>query len=339
MEQSARETHHTGASLGLGLALALDMNLRRLKYFVKIVDIGSLTQAADVLYIAQPALSQQLATLEGEVRQQLLVRTSRGVTPTEAGKVLYRHAQIILRQCEQAQSDMDAAGRGLSGQVSIGLAPGTAAATLAMPLLRTVRARHPGVLLYLNESYGTTLSELIMNGRMDMAVLYGDKKIHGLVFQSLLQEELFLVGPTSLPKPTDTIRLADLHSTELFLPRPYNVVRKLVNEAFQRAGMAAPHVVAEIESAITLTAVVEDGLGMTILPASMAREMVNTCHAWQSRIVDPVIQAPLALCQSDHLPLSEPAQAVKEILLELVGDLMAELVGPDHPPSASAVVV
>jgi LysR family nitrogen assimilation transcriptional regulator len=58
------------------------MNLRRLQYFVKIVDIGSLTQAADILHVAQPALSQQLATLEGEVRQQLLLRTKRGVTPT-----------------------------------------------------------------------------------------------------------------------------------------------------------------------------------------------------------------------------------------------------------------
>jgi LysR family transcriptional regulator, nitrogen assimilation regulatory protein len=90
-----------------------NMNLRRLKYFVKIVDIGSLTQAADLLHIAQPALSQQLATLEGEVRQQLLVRTKRGVTPTEAGKVLYRHAQLILRQCEQARVDMAAAERAL----------------------------------------------------------------------------------------------------------------------------------------------------------------------------------------------------------------------------------
>ena len=60
------------------------MNLRRLQYFVKIVDIGSLTQAADILHVAQPALSQQLATLEGEVRQQLLLRTKRGVVPTEA---------------------------------------------------------------------------------------------------------------------------------------------------------------------------------------------------------------------------------------------------------------
>src|SRR5256885_16778361 len=114
----------------------IEMNLRRLKYFVKIVDIGSLTQAADVLHIAQPALSQQLATLEGEVRQQLLLRTKRGVTPTEAGKVLYRHAQLILRQCEQARGDRAARGRGVSGAVSVGLGPGTPAAGPALPLLR-----------------------------------------------------------------------------------------------------------------------------------------------------------------------------------------------------------
>ena len=99
------------------------MNLRRLQYFVKIVDIGSLTQAADILHVAQPALSQQLATLEGEVRQQLLLRTKRGVTPTEAGKVLYRHAQLILRQCEQAQVDMNAAGRGSRARCRSGWRP------------------------------------------------------------------------------------------------------------------------------------------------------------------------------------------------------------------------
>ena len=303
------------------------MNLRRLKYFVKIVDIGSLTQAADVLHIAQPALSQQLATLEGEVRQQLLVRTKRGVTPSEAGKVLYRHAQLILRQCDQAQVDMVAAGRGLSGAVSVGLAPGTAAATLALPLLRILRARHPGVLPYLNESYGSTLSELIMNGRMDLAVLYGGKvAVHGLSFLPLLREPLYLVGPKSLPAPPEVVPLKALAEMDLYLPRPYNVVRRLVDEAFMAAGMV-PRVLAEIESAGTLGAVIADGLGMSILPASMAREVVQGGSAWQSRIVEPVIEAPLALCQSDHLPLSEPAQAVKEILLELVaampGSLMA----------------
>lgn len=99
------------------------MNLRRLKYFVKIVDIGSLTQAAEALYIAQPALSQQVATLEGELSQQLLIRTRRGVTPTEAGKILYTHARTILRQCEQAQQAVGNVGQVLGGKVPIGLAP------------------------------------------------------------------------------------------------------------------------------------------------------------------------------------------------------------------------
>jgi LysR family nitrogen assimilation transcriptional regulator len=297
------------------------MNLKRLKYFVKIMDVGSLTQAAEVLFIAQPALSQQLATLEGEVRQQLLVRTQRGVTPTEAGKVLYRHAQIILRQCEQAKLDMDASSRSISGQVSVGLAPGTAAATLSLPLLRKVRARYPGVLLYLNENYGTTLSELIMNGRMDLAVLYGDKSVHGLNFLPLLKEELYLVGPASMKRLSENVHLAELGEMDLYLPRPYNIVRKLVNEGFMRAGLNAPKVVAEIESAVTLHALIADGLGSTILPASMAQELVGSCKAWCSRIIDPVIEAPLALCQSDHLPLSEPAQAVKDVLLELIGEM------------------
>ena len=200
------------------------MNLRRLKYFVKIVDIGSLTQAADVLHIAQPALSQQIATLEGEFRQQLLVRTKRGVTPTEAGQVLYRHAQIILRQFELAQSDVNHSGRSLSGQVSVGLAPGTAASALALPLLKAVRARHPSILLYLNENFGTTLSELVMNGRMDMAVLYAGKTpVHGLSFRSLLMEPLFLVVPRDTFSQFTNIDLTRVNELDLLLPRPTTI--------------------------------------------------------------------------------------------------------------------
>ncbi|MDE2200157.1 MAG: nitrogen assimilation transcriptional regulator NAC [Rhodospirillales bacterium] len=304
------------------------MNLRRLQYFVKIVDIGSLTQAADILHVAQPALSQQLATLEGEVRQQLLLRTKRGVTPTEAGRVLYRHAQLILRQCEQARVDMIAAHQGLSGAVAVGLAPGTAAAGLALPLLRAVRARHPGILLYLNETYGSTLSELIMNGRMDLAVLYGgNTAVHGLSFTPLLKEQLFVVGPDLLPALPAEVKLRVLGELDLSLARPYNVVRRMVDEAFAGAGMV-PRVVAEVESASTLLAVIAAGLGATILPESMARQIVASCDAWLSRIVEPVIEAPLALCESDHLPLSEPARAIREILLEMVAALPGSLLAP-----------
>ncbi len=295
------------------------MNLKRLRYFAKVVDVGSLTQAADLLHVAQPALSQQIVTLEAEVRQQLLIRTKRGVTPTEAGRTLYRHAQVILRQCEQAMVDMKADLGGVAGPVSIGLAPGTAASTLGVPLIRTLRARHPGIVPYLNENYGTVLSELIMTGRMDLGVLYGNRDVHGLNFTPLLEEELFLVarGPDG-----GEVALSELGDTELFLPRPYNIVRKLVNENFLRAGLTA-HVTAEIESPITLRALIEDGLGATILPASIAREMAQG-PIGRRRIVGPTIHALLTLCESDHLPLSEPAQAAKSVLVELAATLAAE---------------
>lgn len=298
------------------------MNFRRLQYFVKIVDVGSLTQAADILHVAQPALSQQIATLEAEVRQQLLIRTKRGVTPTAAGTVLYRHAQLILRQLEQARTDMKSTGQGLSGAVSVGLAPGTAATELAVPLLRKVRQLYPGIVLYLNETYGTTLSELIMNGRMDLAVLYGGMTaVHGLSFQILMHEPLFLVGPRGTQSPGQSVALKDVVDRELVLPRPYNIVRKMVDDACGGLGLV-PRVVAEIESDSTLKAVISEGLGSTILPDSMARRITLATGAWRARIGAPSLEAPLALCQSDHLPLSEPAQAVRDVLVDLAAGLI-----------------
>src|SRR5476651_1114466 len=163
-------------------ATEAEMNLRRLKYFVKIVDIGSLTQAAEVLHIAQPALSQQLATLEGELKQQLLIRTKRGVTPTEAGNILYMPATTTLRPPDQAHSAVNSAGQSLTAQVPMGLALGRVSTKLAMPLLQAVREQHPGILLYLNENFTSTLSDLVIEGRMDMAVLYDHPPVKGLSF-------------------------------------------------------------------------------------------------------------------------------------------------------------
>ena len=295
------------------------MNLRRLKYFIKIVDVGSLTKAADILHIAQPALSQQLATLEGEVNQQLLIRTKRGVTPTEAGKILYTHAQAILRQCDQAQSAIDGSGQTLSGSVSVGLAPGTAAQQLALPLMEEVHRQYPGIVLYFNENFGTTLSELIMNGRMDMAVIYGNREMHGLRFMPLMKEELWFVCPHSLAKPTKTVTLAEVASRDLFLPRIYNSMRKAMDDAFIHEGLAY-RVKCEIESQTTLNAALAAGLGCTIMPESAARAMLKAADAWMAKITQPEIKVSLSFCMSDHLPLSQPAEAVKGILLALMAN-------------------
>jgi LysR family transcriptional regulator, nitrogen assimilation regulatory protein len=89
----------------------MSVDFKKLKSFVKIVDTGSVSRAAGILRVAQPALSQQIASLEQHFKHQLLLRSNVGITPTEAGLILYRHAQIMLKQIEQAQTDIDRSAR------------------------------------------------------------------------------------------------------------------------------------------------------------------------------------------------------------------------------------
>jgi LysR family nitrogen assimilation transcriptional regulator len=108
----------------------------------------------------------------------------------------------------------------LCGKVSVGLVPGTAASVLAVPLLKTVRERHSGVLLYLNEGMGANLHALVQDGSTDMALLYGAHAAQGLVVQVLVNESLYLVAPSTLDLGTGVLPLEALAPLDLILPHP-----------------------------------------------------------------------------------------------------------------------
>lgn len=301
------------------------MDTRRMRSFVKIVDTGSLTRAADLLHIAQPALSQQIASLEAQFRQQLLVRSQQGVTPTKAGQALYRHAQVILRQLDRAQADITRAAGDLSGSVSVGLAPYSAGSTLALSLLMAVRERYPEILLHINESFGSAYSELIMTGRMDMAVIHGAGPQKGVRFLPLLVEEFLLVAPSGMVLPgtsLDPLPVSELVGVPMLLPPQHNFVRKAVEAAFARLHQA-PLLVAEIESSGTLRAAVAAGVGCTVLPWSVARQVATPERTQIRHVSEPKIEDTISVCVGDQMPLSDAALAVHEILLDLARDSVA----------------
>ncbi|MFD3928821.1 nitrogen assimilation transcriptional regulator NAC [Streptomyces sp. NPDC058614] len=296
------------------------MDTRRLYSFVKIVDAGSITRAADILHIAQPALSQQVSTLETQFKQQLLIRSKRGVAPTEAGRALYRHAQLILRQLELAQAAVDVSGRAPAGSVSVGLAPYSTGAALALPLLRAVRERYPDILLHINENFGGVISEAIMTGRMDMAFIYGAGPLRGVQFEPMRTEDLYLVGAPGTAAsalPGDDVTIAELADVGLLLPSRIHTIRQVVDAAFRHASLE-PRVVGEIESVLTLTSAIDAGLGATVLPWSAAQAILDVRKLVVRRITDPAIEVKLSLCTSDHQPLSEPALAVHDLFHELI---------------------
>jgi LysR family nitrogen assimilation transcriptional regulator len=295
------------------------MDIRRLKSFIVIVDTGSITRAADILHVAQPALSQQLASLEEHFGQKLLLRSQQGVSMTDAGHAVYRHAQIILRQMEQAQADASAAGNSVAGRVSVGLVPFSSAATLSVDLLAETRKRHPGILLHLTESVGQTYSQMIMNGRLEMALIHGSGPIKGVRFEPLLSEEFYLVAHPDLAIPADDkpIAVTALDNLPLLMPPAYTVVRRAVDTAFTRSRTNLK-VVGEVEIVRTLTRAVSAGLGATIMPKAIAdRIITESGEPLVCRIVSPHIEETLSLCVSDSTSLSEPALAVKVILMEL----------------------
>lgn len=297
------------------------MDTRRLHAFVKIVDIGSLTRAAAILHIAQPALSQQIVALETHFGKQLLVRSKRGVVPTDAGRVLYRHAQVMLRQLEQAETDIESAGTTIAGRVSVGLAPLSTATSLALPLLEAVRERFPGIVLQINENIGGVISEMIMTGKMDVAFIYDPGEIRGVDFEPVLTEDLFLVVPRSLlsdpSSQADEITVEEVARLDLVLATRIHTVRQLVDLTFRRVGVDAK-VIAEIESVPTIARAIWAGLGATILPWSSASAII-TGHDEIAvrRITGPSMQVKVSICTSDQLPLSEPAKVVSDLLADL----------------------
>jgi len=293
------------------------MDTRRLYSFVRVVDAGSITRAADLLHIAQPALSQQMTALESLFGQQLLSRSKQGVEPTEAGRVLYRHARVILRQLEQAQADVEVVGRELAGGVSVGLAPYSTVNALAFPLLSAVRARYPRVLLHINENFGGVLSEALMTGRMDMALLYESGPIRGVDFERLVTEELVVVAPDGIDLPAradDAVTMADLADVPLLLPGPTHTIRRVVDQAFSQASSAA-NVVGEVESVPLMARAVRGGLGATVLPRSVARRMIGGSELHQ-RHLTPALEVQVSLGTASGQTLSRAAEAVRELLRE-----------------------
>lgn len=293
------------------------MDTRRLYSFVKIVDAGSITRAADILHIAQPALSQQVSMLESQFGQQLLIRSKRGIAPTEAGRALYRHAQLILRQVEQAQAEVSVSGRAPAGSVSVGLAPYSTGAALALPLLRAVRERYPDVVLHINENFGGVISEAIMTGRMDMAFIYDAGPIRGVQFEPMRTEELFLVAGPGDGEVDGEVEVAELAEVGLLLPSRIHTIRQVVDAAFSRTNVK-PTVIGEIESVLTLVSAVSADVGATVLPWSAARAILDVRNLVVRRIVNPAIEVKLSLCTSDHQPLSEAALAVHDLFHELI---------------------
>ncbi len=288
------------------------MDFRRLKNFVTVIETGSIARAAQVLHIAQPALSVQMRQLETLAGCQLLSRSSRGVVPTATGLEFGRRAKEALKLLEGLRGIGQEDAFLLSGRVVIGTAA-SVAIMVAVPLVNAARECYPAITLELLESPGAYLGEMLLRGRVDMAIMLGEYSASGMHVIEVAEEDLFVVG---LPGTEGEVDLRRLDGARLVMPGRPNSLRTLFDRACAERGVV-PQVVTEVSSPYTMVQLVHAGLCATVLPLSMLGGS-QPSELPVGRLVNPVLTRPITVATAIDAPQSPQLLAMKRLLLSIL---------------------
>lgn len=241
------------------------IDLRRLRYFLAIADSGSISAAARAINLAQPALSYHIAELERLLGQPLFLRRREGVTLTDAGRLLQRHARDIVERVDAAERAFEKLGKRQAAPARVRVAVISSLAADLTPLLVARVGRDlPDVTLHIIEAGTRDIAHKLRRGEADMAVYLTGNAAAGE--QPLANEQLFYLSASPPGRPRKTIALADLGAERLVLPAPGNPLRDFLDAAARAHGLAFD-VVLEVDGVGSRRNAVLKGIGGTIIGA------------------------------------------------------------------------
>lgn len=296
------------------------IDLRKLEAFNCVVEKGSLTRAAAHLTIAQSALSRKIRELEDQIGVQLFHRDGRGVIVTEAGTEFYERAKALLLDADALVSNAQRSETG--GNVTLGIPP-SISHILLLPLLTRVRREYPGIRMRVVEGFSGHVQEWLLNGRIDIGVLYASRRMPTIIDDELVTEDMCLLGRAqnaSLARPS--ITLEELSGLPLVLPSRPHGLRILVDDACARAKVNID-VQLEVDALTTIKSLAATGELFSILPFSAIGRELKTGELSASRIVEPVISRKLRLATVNKR-LSPATREVASMIRQEVKDLIRD---------------
>jgi len=295
------------------------MELRDLEAFVACVELGSMTRAAERNHVVQSAVSQAVSRLERACGIRLLERQRGGVRPTEAGEVLTVHARGLLNAMQRAREDMQAFAGLEKGTIRLGLLH-TATPLVLAPLLRALRAKHPGLRLHAEDGTAAQLAEGLATGTLDLAVLILPAQLVSVKVVTLASVELVVIdkpterpaAPLHLAAPARPVDLASLAGDPWVAFPPDNPGRRWLDESCALAGFT-PRIGAEVGTLAQLKDFVAAGVGRGMVPAQ-AVKAERTAGFLAARSFMPAIDVRLGYAYRE--PQQGRAPAALRALLE-----------------------
>lgn len=275
------------------------MDTRHLRSFLKVADTGSITRAAESLDIAQASLSQQILRLESELGFELLRRSPRGVTLTEAGRVFQEHARQILRCAEQAVDDGRKFKSEPSGEVILAV-PYSINKVAAVQLVETFLSNAPGLRVRLVEALTGQIRGWLDAGKVDLGLLHDLGPVRNLTARRLAREELFLVGPPGRFGGLDAmpdVPLRELTDLPMILPGLPHGLRQVIDQEATRDGVRL-NVRLDIDAMWVIAHLIADGVGFSILPLPAVTDALAANRVSIARISGGAIRRTLCLTRN-----------------------------------------
>jgi DNA-binding transcriptional LysR family regulator len=300
------------------------LDIRQLRALLAVADAGSVTRAAELLNIVQPAVSRQLRLLEEDLGTPLFERSRQGMALTEAGQILVDYARRALHELERARAEIrpsKGAAEAVRGIVTLGLLPSTAE-VVSSALLSAVRASHPDIQLRLSTAYTGYLQTWLEQGDIDASLLYGLQQSNAIDATPLLIEPLWLVGPPAAGlSAQQPVLLADCRDKTMILPGAAHGLRSLVDIACAEAGITLL-LSAETDSMRIQRSLVLGGHGYTILPQIAVAEDVARGILSAAPLTAPELQRTIVLAT----PTTRRITAATRCVLALLQQVMRQAV-------------
>jgi len=314
----------------------MSIDLRDLRNFLSVAAAGSISRAAEMQHMTQPALSVLIRQLEEQLGTPLFERLPKGVVLTEAGERLRIHAKDILLRTELAYEEISQQARVPVGQVAIGL-PQSLARFLTVPLVAEVLSRWPQMRLQIIELSSGYIPEYLQKGEIDIGMTFGQDEGRGLHYTHLIDEELVFISSASQIRRhlgaaglrRKTIRLPEMGAFPMILPTRTHSLRIRLEDYLYRAGQLLT-IVAEVNTTPQLIGLAASGVGTTILSYSSVVGDSSAADVRVLHIEKPRLTRSVYLCTNPSTPKTMAVMSVMRLVMATVEKLTSEGVWPTY---------